>query len=120
MPPRVPPATTMTGMRPAASSYARPRSALACSAMASAAWIVPVMIPGGNPVTEVPGWTPKSPVMAVVAPVLVTSVPAKTAKDAAVRRLTDVGLAAFAVPPPVSMLIARVTAIPAESSNLDP
>jgi hypothetical protein len=56
----------------------------------------------------------------VDAPVLVTVVPAKSAKFAAVRRLTAVGLAAYAVCPTASMPIARVTAVPAENSNLAP
>jgi hypothetical protein len=56
----------------------------------------------------------------VVAPVLVTVEYAKTAKFAAVRSLTDVGPAAYAVCPTASMPIARVTAVPAENSNLAP
>jgi hypothetical protein len=49
-------------------------------------WIVPpVTVPGGKPVTAVPGLTPRSPVTAVK-PVLVTVVPARTAKLAAVPR----------------------------------
>jgi hypothetical protein len=44
------------------------------------------MIPGGNPVIEVPGETPKSPLM-MLGPVLVTSEAPRTAKAAAVPRL---------------------------------
>ena len=40
------------------------------------------MVPGGNPVTAVPGLTPSSPVMAL-AVALVTVEPARTAKFAA-------------------------------------
>ncbi len=55
----------------------------------------------------------------VVGPVLVTAgVPAKTAKGSAVPSPTVAGPAAFAVRPVASMPIARVTAMPAESSNL--
>src|SRR4029078_9533813 len=43
----------------------------------------PVNVPGGKPVTAVPGLTPRFPVSAV-APVLVTVEPARTAKVAAV------------------------------------
>src|SRR6476660_8013677 len=43
----------------------------AASAAASAICIVPVTIPGGKPVTEVPGLRPRSPLM-TVGPVLVT------------------------------------------------
>ena len=39
--------------------------------------------PGGNPVTAVPGLTPRSPEI-IEGPVLVTVVPANTAKDVAV------------------------------------
>src|SRR3989304_338771 len=94
------------------------RALLACSATASAAWIIPFTIPGGNPVTAAAGWIPRSPVM-VVAPVLVTAgVPAKTAKGAAVPSPTGAGPAAFAVRPTASMPIARGTAMPAESRTL--
>ena len=91
---------------------------MACSAAASAAWIVPVTLAGRIPI-EVPGWTPTSPVMAVD-PVLVTAVPAKTAKFAVVPSATGTIPAAFAVRPVASMPIARATAMPAESSNLAP
>jgi hypothetical protein len=47
----------------------------------------PVTTPGGNPVTEVPGLTPTSPWIAL-ASVLVTVVPARTAKVPAVPRPT--------------------------------
>src|SRR5579859_4064660 len=47
-------------------------------------------IPGGNPVTAVPGLTPRSPVI-TLGPVLVTVLPARTANDDAVPRLTGAG-----------------------------
>jgi hypothetical protein len=46
---------------------------------------VPLTVPGGNPVTEVPGLNPRSPVI-VVGPVLVTVLPARTPKPVAVPR----------------------------------
>jgi hypothetical protein len=49
--------------------------------------VPPVTVPGGNPVTAVPGLTPRSPLMAL-GPVLVTVVPARTAKLPAVPRPT--------------------------------
>ena len=41
----------VTGVRPAASLYAVVKSVFAWSATASAAWIAPFTVPGGNPVT---------------------------------------------------------------------
>src|SRR4030081_691838 len=58
--------------------------------------MVPFTSPGGNPVTDVPGLSPTSPLM-VVAPVFVTVDPARTAKLAAVPRGT--GVAALAAQP---------------------
>ena len=61
--------TAVTGAppaRPAALSNAAVRSNLACPAAVSAAWMAPlVTTPGGNPVTEVPGLSPRSPEMIV-------------------------------------------------------
>src|SRR5664279_3733552 len=71
------------GARPAALSYAVPRSILACDVMLSAACWVPISCPGGKPVTAVPGLSPRSPLM-VLGPVLVTVDPPSTAKLAAV------------------------------------
>jgi len=65
--------------------YAAVTSLCACSATASAAWLVPITIPGGKPVTALPGLTPRSPVT-TVGPVLVAVEPARTAKLAAVPR----------------------------------
>jgi hypothetical protein len=45
--------------------------------------VPPLIIPGGKPVIEAPGYTPTSPVI-VVEPVFVTVDPANTAKDATV------------------------------------
>jgi hypothetical protein len=74
----------VTGVRPAASLYAVVRSDWACSATASAAcWVPLTTCPGGKPVTALPGLTPKSPEMSD-GPVLVTVVPANTAKLLAV------------------------------------
>jgi hypothetical protein len=75
-------------VRPAASLYAVVKSASACAATGSTCR-VPVIVPGGNPVTAVPGLTPISPVTAV-APLLVTVEPARTAKFAADSTLTTV------------------------------
>ncbi len=58
------------------------KSALANIALESAACNTPFTIPGGNPVTAVPGLSPRSPVI-TVRPVLVTVAPARTAKLAA-------------------------------------
>ena len=64
--------------------YAMVRSLWACAATASAWWMTPpVTRPGGNPVTAVPGLTPISP-LTRLGPVLVTVVPASTAKLSAV------------------------------------
>src|SRR5881394_1388322 len=49
--------------------------------------MVPITVPGGKPVTAVPAETPRSP-FTIVAPVLVTVDPAKTAKAAALPRAT--------------------------------
>ena len=76
--------TLAVGLRPAASLYAVVRSDWAPFATPSAWWMVPpVTMPGGNPVTAVPGLTPRSPLM-VLGPVLVTVCPARTAKLPAV------------------------------------
>src|SRR5207245_4414492 len=70
----------------------------ACSrwaASGSPAWIVPLTIPGGNPVTAVPGLTPRSP-LTLVAPVLVTVEPARTVNVLAAPRATGAWPAAVA------------------------
>jgi hypothetical protein len=81
------PETLTGGVRPAASLYAVVKSDCACSATASASCWAPSTVPGGNPVTAVPGLTPRSPVT-TLGPVLVTVVPARTAKALAVPRPT--------------------------------
>jgi hypothetical protein len=58
------------------------RSVWAWAATASAAWIVPpVTIPGGKPVTALPGLTPRLPLTVVGVLVLVTVEPPSTAKE---------------------------------------
>jgi hypothetical protein len=69
--------------------YAVVRSDCACTATASASCCVPsVITPGGKPVTDVPGLTPRSP-ETVDGPVLVTVEPAITANELAVPRPTE-------------------------------
>jgi hypothetical protein len=75
------------GLRPAASLYAVVRSDWAPAATASALCMVPFTVPGGNPVTEVPGLTPRSPLI-TLGPVLVTLCPPSTPKEPAVPRPT--------------------------------
>lgn len=57
--------------------YPVSRSVWACAAAASFTWMVPVTVPGGNPVTAPAGLTPRSP-LTTVRPVLVTAVLAST------------------------------------------
>src|ERR1051326_2622040 len=78
---------TLVGVRPAASLYAVVRSPWAWAAAASATCNVPLIVPGGNPVTAVPGLKPKFP-LTVVAPVLVTVEAARTANVLADPRAT--------------------------------
>jgi len=66
---------------------------LACLATLSVLWIVPFTVPGGKPVMEVPGWSPRLPLI-VDGPVLVTVEPANTAKLAVVPRVTGASAAA--------------------------
>jgi len=56
-----------------------------------------VSVPGGNPVTEVPGLSPRSPPVIVVGPVLVTVEPARILKFPAVSNGTGELQAAVAV-----------------------
>src|SRR4029077_18401468 len=97
-PPRFPASVIAPTVRPAASLYAVVKSSCAWAAAGSPAWIVPLTVPGGNPVTAVPGLSPRSPVT-VVAPVLVTVEPARTAKLAADPRATG------AWPPPSVVVV---------------
>jgi hypothetical protein len=81
---------SVVGLRPAASLYAVVKSASAPFATVPgpvAVYTVPVTAPGGNPVTAVPGYTPRSPLM-MLGPVFVTVVPARTPKLPAVPRPT--------------------------------
>ena len=56
--------TFAVGLRPAASLYAVVKSDWAFPATPSARWMVPpVTMPGGNPVTAVPGLTPRFPLI---------------------------------------------------------
>jgi hypothetical protein len=88
------PGTLAVGLRPAASLYAVVRSDWAPAATPSALCIVPLdTVPGGNPVTAVPGLTPRFPLM-LLGPVLVTVVPARTAKLPAVPSPTGATAAA--------------------------
>src|SRR2546428_6448149 len=86
-PPRFPANRTAPTVRPAASLYAVVKSSCAWAAAGSPAWIVPLTVRGGNPVTAVPGLSPRSP-LTVVAPVLVTVEPARTANVLAAPRAT--------------------------------
>ena len=108
--------TLAVGLRPAASLYAVVRSACACAATALAACTVPLItVPGGNPVTAVPGFTPRFPLM-MLGPVLVTVWPARTAKLPAVPRPTGaVAATAGCVAMNVVMAMAPAAAGPAAS-----
>src|ERR1035438_5050263 len=91
VPPMSPGSTGPGHARPAASLYAAVKSLLAWRATALPAIIVPLItIPGANPVTAVPGLTPRFP-FTTVAPVLVTVEPARTAKLLDVPRGTGSG-----------------------------
>src|SRR6185369_7286694 len=79
---------TLVGVRPAASLYAVVRSPWAWAAAASAIWIVPLTV--GDPVTEVPGLSPRSPLI-VVGAMLVTVEAARTANVLAAPRATGAG-----------------------------
>ena len=75
------------GVRPAASLYAVVKSDCAPDATPSVWCTVPLTMPGGKPVIAVPGLTPRSP-LSRLGPVLVTVLPASTAKLPAVPRPT--------------------------------
>src|ERR1043166_2030215 len=79
---------TLVAVRPAASLYAVVKFSCAWAAAASAIWIDPLTV--GDPVTEVPGLNPRSPLI-VVAPVLVTVEAARTANVLAAPRATGAG-----------------------------
>src|ERR1041385_1710006 len=100
------------GVRPAASLYAVVKAACAWAAVASAIWIVPLTV--GDPVTDVPGLNPRSPLI-VVGPVLVTVEAARTANVLADPRATGAG------PPDVPAAVVKLqltslaSAVPARS-----
>jgi hypothetical protein len=100
--------TVASGGLPAASLYAITRSDFAWTATASVTCCVPTTIPGGKPVTEDPGKSPRSPVI-TEGPVLVTVWPANIAKDAVVPRLTGGGGTADATPLNISRHVAVTT-----------
>ncbi len=92
----------------AASLKAMVRSDWACWATASVLWIVPFTMPGGKPVMEVPGKSPRLPLM-TDGPVFVTVEPASTAKLAVVPRLTGASPAAAARVPDARAISARTS-----------
>ena len=67
-------------VRPAASLYAAVKSSFAWLDIISLMCFVSTNIPGGNPSTEDPGLSHRSPVTVVVASLLLTAEPARTAK----------------------------------------
>jgi hypothetical protein len=91
------------------------KSIWACAATASVMCWVPFTMPGGNPVTEVPGLRPRSPLM-TVRPVLVTVVPARTPKLPAVPRPTG-AVAATADCPKVSVATAMTPATTGQAAS---
>src|ERR1019366_497974 len=108
--------TLPDGLRPAASLYAVVRSDWAPAATPSALWMVPVTMPGGNPVTAVPGLTPRSPKTMVI-PVLVTVLPPSTPKLLAVPRPT--GATAAPAVDCVTMIIATAAMITKLATSQD-
>jgi hypothetical protein len=88
--------------------YAVVKSIWAWAATALVMSWAPFTMPGGNPVTEVPGLRPRFPLM-TVRPVLVTVVPARTPKLPAVPRPTG-AVAATADWPRVSVATAMAPA----------
>ena len=103
--------TLAEGDRPMASMYAVVKSDWAPAATPSAEWVTPVTMPGGNPVTAVPGLTPRSPPIKL-GPVLVTVVPARTPKLPAVPRFTG----ATAAPAVDCVAMSTDTAVPSTRS----
>jgi hypothetical protein len=95
------------GVRPAASLYAVVKSDWAPAATPSVWCTVPFTMPGGNPVIALPGLTPRSP-LRTLGPVLVTVLPASTAKLLAVPRPT--GATAAPAPDWVAMSIMMAAA----------
>src|SRR5213075_443071 len=87
-PPRFPATVIAPTVRPAASLYAVVKSSCAWAAAESATCIVPMTV--GDPVTDVPGLSPRSPVT-VVAPVLVIVEAPRTANVMVDPRATGAG-----------------------------
>nr|WP_254896773.1 hypothetical protein [Amycolatopsis sp. Hca4] len=79
---RVPrsPTTSVCALREEASPWAASRSACACWAAGSFTCRLPATMPGGNPLTEVLGLTPRSP-LRTVGPVFTTPVPAPASTE---------------------------------------
>jgi hypothetical protein len=98
------------GAGAAASLYAVVKSVRAWAATASVTCCEPFTVPGGKPVTAVPGLKPRSPLTTVGA-VFVTVEPARTAKGSAVPRGTDVAARAL-------LADASATATASNSSGL--
>jgi hypothetical protein len=98
--------------REPASLYAVVKACCAWAAAVSAIWIVPLTV--GDPVTEVPGLNPRSPLI-VVGAMLVTVEAARTANVLADPRAT--GTCPPTVPPAVVklQLTSVASAVPARS-----
>lgn len=78
--------------------------------------MTPVIIPGGNPVMEVPGLTPKSP-LSIVGPVFVTDAPPRTEYDSSVPKPTvGPSTAACAAIKPREETDPKTTAAPSEAT----
>ncbi len=92
------------GVALAAARYAAVADVCAASDWAFATWVLPEIEPGGKPVREVPGESPRSPVT-TVEPVLVIVEPARTAYEAAEPRFSVVAPDAGSVVAPVTSTI---------------
>jgi hypothetical protein len=103
------PGNAVAGVRPAASLYAVVKSDSAPAATPSVWCTVPFTIPGGKPVIALPGLTPRSP-LRMLGPVLVTVVPANTAKLLAVPRPTGATAAPALGCVAISRMIAAASA----------
>jgi hypothetical protein len=102
-PPRVPAATVMAGVSPCATRYAAVEAF--CPASDAALWTfsVPARVMEEKPGVEVPGLSPKSPVI-TEGPVLVIVEPAITAYDVAVPRSMFVAAAALSLAKAMSVI----------------
>jgi hypothetical protein len=95
------------------------RSVCACPATPSALCWVPFTIPGGKPVTAVPGLTPRSPEI-VEEPVLVTVELANTAKDFAVPKTTGACAAEAEGNPPITPKVTIAAVVPRATTPASP